>query len=253
MGLDADARFESLSSGMKRRVLLARALVADPDILLLDEPTNHLDIEAIRWLEDFLIRYGGTLVFVTHDRAFLGRLATRIAELDRGRLDDWACDYATFLERKEQLLAAEERQAALFDKKLAQEEVWIRKGIEARRTRNEGRVRALKAMREARLRRRERQGTARMQVQEAERSGSLVIEAKGVGFGYGEGEGDGEASPAGHPRPDRDDHAGRQGGDHRPERLGQDDPAAPPARRPGAPARGRSATGRTSRSPTSTS
>ncbi len=194
MGLDADARFESLSSGMKRRVLLARALVADPDILLLDEPTNHLDIEAIRWLEDFLIRYGGTLVFVTHDRAFLGRLATRIAELDRGRLDDWACDYATFLERKEQLLAAEERQAALFDKKLAQEEVWIRKGIQARRTRNEGRVRALKAMREARRRRRERQGTARMQLQEAERSGSMVIEAKGVGFGYGEGEGEGDAA-----------------------------------------------------------
>jgi ABC transport system ATP-binding/permease protein len=188
MGLDADARFESLSSGMKRRVLLARALVADPDILLLDEPTNHLDIEAIRWLEDFLIRYGGTLVFVTHDRAFLGRLATRIAELDRGRLDDWACNYATFLERKEQLLAAEEQQAALFDKKLAQEEAWIRKGIEARRTRNEGRVRALKAMREARRLRRERQGTARMQLQEAERSGSMVIEAKGVGFGYGEGD-----------------------------------------------------------------
>ena len=187
MGLDAGALFESLSSGMKRRVLLARALVADPDILLLDEPTNHLDIEAIRWLEDFLLRSVGTLVFVTHDRAFLGRLATRIAELDRGRLDDWACDYATFLERKEQLLAAEERQAALFDKKLAQEETWIRKGIEARRTRNEGRVRALKAMREARLRRRERQGAARMQLQEAERSGNLVIEAKGVGFAYGDG------------------------------------------------------------------
>ncbi len=187
MGLDAGALFESLSSGMKRRVLLARALVADPDILLLDEPTNHLDIEAIRWLEDFLLRYGGTLVFVTHDRAFLARLATRIVELDRGHLYDWACDYATFLERKEQLLAAEERQAALFDKKLAQEEVWIRKGIEARRTRNEGRVRALKAMREARLRRRERQGAARMQLQEAERSGNLVIEAKGVGFAYGDG------------------------------------------------------------------
>ena len=192
MGLDADARFESLSSGMKRRVLLARALVADPDILLLDEPTNHLDIEAIRWLEDFLIRYAGTLVFVTHDRAFLSRLATRIAELDRGHLSDWACDYPTFLERKEQLLAAEERQSALFDKKLAQEEVWIRKGIEARRTRNEGRVRALKAMRDARRRRRERQGTARMQLQEAERSGSLVIEAKGVSFGYAEDNGDGD-------------------------------------------------------------
>ena len=156
MGLDADARFEALSSGMKRRVLLARALVADPDILLLDEPTNHLDIDAIRWLEDFLLRYGGTLVFVTHDRVFLERLATRIVELDRGRLYDWACDYPTFLKRKEELLAAEARQDALFDKKLAQEEVWIRKGIEARRTRNEGRVRALKAMREAREQRRER-------------------------------------------------------------------------------------------------
>src|SRR5262245_41505602 len=185
-GLDAGAPFSSLSSGMKRRVLLARALVADPDILLLDEPTNHLDIESIGWLEDFLLRYGGTLVFVTHDRAFLSRLATRIADLDRGHLYDWACDYPTFLERKEQMLAAEERQAALFDKKLAQEEAWIRKGIEARRTRNEGRVRALKAMREARRRRRERQGTARMQVQEAERSGNLVIEAKGVSFGYGD-------------------------------------------------------------------
>jgi ATP-binding cassette subfamily F protein uup len=190
MGLDAEARFSALSSGMKRRVLLAQALVADPDILLLDEPTNHLDIESIRWLEEFLLRYGGTLVFVTHDRAFLSRLATRIAELDRGRLDDWACDYPTFLERKEQLLAAEERQAALFDKKLAQEETWIRKGVEARRTRNEGRVRALKAMREARQKRRERQGAARMQVQEAERSGALVIEAKGVGFGYGDADSD---------------------------------------------------------------
>ena len=150
MDLDADARFEDLSSGMKRRVLLAKALVSDPDILLLDEPTNHLDIDAIRWLEEFLLRSGGTLVFVTHDRVFLGRLATRIVELDRGQLYDWDCDYPTFLKRKEELLAAEERQNALFDKKLAQEEVWIRKGIEARRTRNEGRVRALKAMREAR-------------------------------------------------------------------------------------------------------
>ena len=184
MDLDAHARFVDLSSGMKRRVLLAKALVSDPDILLLDEPTNHLDIDAIRWLEEFLLRSGGTLVFVTHDRMFLGRLASRIVELDRGKLYDWDCDYPTFLKRKEELLAAEERQNALFDKKLAQEEVWIRKGIEARRTRNEGRVRALKALREARARRRERQGTARMQVQEAERSGTLVIEAKGVRFGY---------------------------------------------------------------------
>jgi ABC transport system ATP-binding/permease protein len=186
MGLDADARFETLSSGMKRRVLLAKALVIDPDLLLLDEPTNHLDIDSIGWLEDFLLRSGGTLIFVTHDRAFLGRLATRIIELDRGRLYDWACDYPTFLRRKEDLLAAEERQNSLFDKRLAQEEAWIRKGVEARRTRNEGRVRALKAMRETRQQRRERQGAARMQVQDAERSGALVVEAKNVGFRYGD-------------------------------------------------------------------
>jgi ATP-binding cassette subfamily F protein uup len=184
MGLDGDSVFESLSSGMKRRVLLAKAIVAEPDILLLDEPTNHLDVDSIRWLEEFLLRDAGTLIFVTHDRMLLSRLATRIVELDRGRLYDWPCDYSTFLERKEGLLAAEERQNALFDKKLAQEEVWIRKGIEARRTRNEGRVRALKAMREARRQRRERQSTARIQTQEAERSGALVVEAKGVRFGY---------------------------------------------------------------------
>lgn len=186
MGLDPEAQFDALSSGMKRRVLLARALVAKPDILLLDEPTNHLDIEAIRWLEDTLLRFEGTLVFVTHDRAFLGKLATRIVELDRGRIFDWACDYPTFLKRKEELLSGEARQEALFDKRLAQEEVWIRKGIEARRTRNEGRVRALKAMREDRAKRRERLGTAKMQLQESERSGTMVIDAKGVAFGYDE-------------------------------------------------------------------
>src|SRR5690606_31142602 len=130
MDLDSVARFEALSSGMKRRVLLTQALDAEPDILLLDEPTNHLDIESIRWLEDHLLRWGGTLIFVTHDRALLERLATRILELDRGQLYDWACDYPTFLKRKEDLLAAEARQAELFDKKLAQEEVWIRKGIQ---------------------------------------------------------------------------------------------------------------------------
>ena len=184
MGLDPDARFEALSSGMKRRVLLAQALVTEPDVLLLDEPTNHLDIESIRWLEDYLIRFGGTLVFVTHDRTFLSRLATRIVEVDRGRLFDWSCDYATFLERKEAALAAEERQAALFDKRLAEEEVWIRKGIQARRTRNEGRVRALKAMREERKARRDRAGSAKMLAQEAEKSGMLVLEAKAAGFAY---------------------------------------------------------------------
>jgi len=184
MGLNPDARFPDLSSGMKRRVLLAQALVSEPDILLLDEPTNHLDIEAIRWLETFLLRAGGTLLFVTHDRVFLEKLATRIIELDRGRLYDWACDYATFLKHRDEVWNAEARQQELFDKKLAQEEAWIRKGIEARRTRNEGRVRALKAMREARQQRRDRQGTARIQAQEADRSGTLVIEAKGVSFGY---------------------------------------------------------------------
>ena len=186
MKLDADAPFESLSSGMKRRVLLAKALVLEPDVLLLDEPTNHLDIESIRWLEEYLLRFGGTLVFVTHDRTFLSRLATRIVEVDRGRLFDWSCDYSTFLERKEAALAGEERQAALFDKRLAEEEVWIRKGIQARRTRNEGRVRALKAMREERRDRRERIGNSRMLAQEAERSGALVIEAKDAGFSYGD-------------------------------------------------------------------
>jgi ABC transport system ATP-binding/permease protein len=186
LSLDPDRRFESLSSGMKRRVLLARALVVEPDILLLDEPTNHLDIESIRWLEAFLLRFTGTIVFVTHDRVFLERLATRIVELDRGRLYDWACNYAAFLKRREEFFSAEARQQELFDKKLAQEEVWIRKGIEARRTRNEGRVRALEAMRAERQRRRERQGVAQIQAQEAERSGSLVIEARNVSFGYGD-------------------------------------------------------------------
>jgi ATP-binding cassette subfamily F protein uup len=186
VGLDPDARFSDLSSGLKRRVLLAQALVGDPDILLLDEPTNHLDIESIGWLEEFLLRYGGTLMFVTHDRVFLERLATRIVELDRGHLFDWACDYSTFLKRREELLNAEARQQALFDKKLAQEEVWIRKGIEARRTRNEGRVRALEAMRVAHRKRRERQGSARMQFQVADRSGTLVIEAKEASAGFGD-------------------------------------------------------------------
>jgi ABC transport system ATP-binding/permease protein len=186
IGLDPEARFQDLSSGMKRRVLLARTLVGDPDVLLLDEPTNHLDIDSIRWLENFLPRQTGTIVFVTHDRAFLEKLATRIIEIDRGHLYDWPCDYSTFLKRRDELLHAEERQRALFDKKLSQEETWIRKGIEARRTRNEGRVRALKAMRQARLQRRERQGAAVIQVQESERSGAMVMEAKNARFSYGD-------------------------------------------------------------------
>ena len=147
MELDGDALFETLSSGMKRRVLLAKALAARPDLLLLDEPTNHLDIGAIDWLERFLERWDGTLMFVTHDRMLLRKLAGRILEIDGGRLFDWSCDYDTFLKRKDQALAGEAKQQALFDKRLAQEEVWIRQGIKARRTRNEGRVRALEQMR----------------------------------------------------------------------------------------------------------
>ena len=186
MELDGERAFESLSSGMKRRVLLARALVAGPDLLLLDEPTNHLDIDAISWLEDFLGRWDGTLLFVTHDRAFLRRLATRILEIDRGRVFDWSCDYDTFLRRKDEALAAEEKQNALFDKRLAEEEVWIRTGIKARRTRNEGRVRALEAMRRERGERRDRVGKVNLLIQEAERSGTLVASLQGVTASRGE-------------------------------------------------------------------
>ena len=184
--LDGEALFETLSGGTKRRVLLARALVSNPDILLLDEPTNHLDIETILWLEEFLVRNITTCLFVTHDRAFARRLANRIAELDRGRIYSFSCGYDQFVERREALLEAEITRMALFDKKLAQEEAWIRQGIKARRTRNEGRVRALKALREEYRQRRTRQGTATIRLQEAERSGRLVVEATGVSFGYAE-------------------------------------------------------------------
>ena len=186
MKLDPMADVAVLSAGMKRRVLLAKALVRRPDVLLLDEPTNHLDIEAIRWLEDFLLRYGGTLIFVTHDRAFLRRLATRIIEIDRGRLTSWACDYGTYCQRKESALETELRQWAEFDKKLAQEEAWKGTTIMARRTRNEGRVRALENLRETRRARRDQLGEVRMEIQEAERSGRLVIKADHVSFGYGD-------------------------------------------------------------------
>ncbi len=186
MQLDPDALCETLSAGQKRRVLLAGALVCSPDILLLDEPTNHLDLDAICWVEDFLLRYEGTLVFVTHDRVFLRKLATRIIELDRGRLTSWACDHETYLKRKQAALEAEAQQQAAFDKRLAQEEVWIRQGVLARRTRNEGRVRALKKMRDDRAQRRKTIGNVRMQLQEAERSGRMVVEAKNVTFGYGD-------------------------------------------------------------------
>jgi ATP-binding cassette subfamily F protein uup len=186
MELDGADQFETLSSGMKRRVLLAQALVSKPDLLLLDEPTNHLDIDAIDWLEAFLLKFNAALMFVTHDRMFLRRLATRILEIDRGRIFDWSCDYDTFLRRKEDALAAEEKQNALFDKRLAEEEVWIRKGIKARRTRNEGRVRALQGMRSQRSERRQKVGTSNLQIQEARRSGALVIDAEDISFSYGD-------------------------------------------------------------------
>ena len=184
MQLAPHAAFDTLSAGMKRRVLLARGLVNNPELLLLDEPTNHLDVDAIQWLEEFLTHWGGTLVFVTHDRVFLQKLAHRIVELDRGKLYDWACDYPTFLERKEAMLAAEATQNVLFDKKLAQEEAWIRRGIEARRTRNEGRVRALKRLRELRVQRREQPGKAHLELSDERRSGRLVIEAEAVQYAY---------------------------------------------------------------------
>ena len=186
MDLPAKAEFLTLSTGLKRRVLLARALASKPDLLLLDEPTNHLDVTSITWLEEFLLRWNATLIFVTHDRMFLRKLATRILEVDRGRLFDWTCDYDTFLKRKEQALAAEEKQNALFDKKLAEEEVWIRTGVKARRTRNEGRVRALKALRLVRSERQDRTGKVQLVIQESERSGALVCDTEDVTFSYGD-------------------------------------------------------------------
>lgn len=186
MQLDPVKPFDQLSSGMKRRVLLAKSLVIDPDVLLLDEPTNHLDLDAIRWLEEFLQRFAGTLIFVTHDRMFLERLATRIVEIDRGRLFDWTCDYRTFLDRKEAALATEEQQQALFDKKLAREEAWIRQGVKARRTRNEGRVRALKELRKERQARREKIGTVKVELHEdAVRSGTLVAQTQNLTYEIG--------------------------------------------------------------------
>jgi len=182
--LPADAPLAELSGGWRRRVLLGRALVREPDFLLLDEPTNHLDLETIQWLEDELLEFRGGLLFVTHDRALLQRLATRLLELDRGALTSWPGDYAAFLEKKTALLEVETRHNAKFDKNLAQEEVWIRQGIKARRTRNEGRVRALLALREERRQRREQAGKASFALEQAEQSGKLVIEAQNLGYAW---------------------------------------------------------------------
>jgi ATP-binding cassette subfamily F protein uup len=179
--------FSALSGGLKRRALLARALAGQPDLLLLDEPTNHLDLESILWLEEFLLETKPTLFFVTHDRAFLRRISTRIVELDRGRLAGWACDYDTYLVRKQEVLEAEERQRALFDKKLAQEEEWIRRGVKAQRSRATARINALKAMRVEARARRDRTGTATIKLAEAERSGVKVIEAENVSYAWADG------------------------------------------------------------------
>ena len=182
--LDGDAEFATLSGGLKRRVLLAKVLIVAPDLLLLDEPTNHLDIENIVWLEQFFSKYCGTLLFVTHDRLFLQKIATRIVELDRGNLTSWECDYATYLQRKQDFLVTQEKHNALFDKRLAQEEVWIRQGVKARRTRNEGRVASLKKLRLERQARREVIGNVKMEIQKTNNSGKLVIEAEKISYGY---------------------------------------------------------------------
>lgn len=186
LNLDADALISTLSGGWRKRVALGRALVAEPEVLLLDEPTNHLDLTAIEWLEDLLLSFNGSVLFITHDRRFLDKLATRITELDRGLLTDFTGNFTEYQAKKEELLAVEETHAAKFDKILAQEEVWIRQGIKARRTRNEGRVRRLEALRLERAARRERQGNVKLNVDAGERSGKLVAELENVNKAYGD-------------------------------------------------------------------
>ncbi|MCG8673554.1 MAG: ATP-binding cassette domain-containing protein, partial [Pseudomonadales bacterium] len=190
LSLDGTLKFSELSGGLKRRVLLAKALVQEPDLLLLDEPTNHLDIDAIQWLEDFLKQYQGALLFISHDRAFIKQLANRVVDLDRGALSSWEGNYENYLRRKEEALHAEEKERERFDKKLSQEEVWIRQGIKARRTRNEGRVRALKSMRQELAERRDRMGSANLSSNDAVKSGKQVIEAEHITYSY-----DGDTNP----------------------------------------------------------